>query len=297
MKRALGLVEDGQGREHMRTLLKGTVREVAISDQTPLVIIGERINPAGKRRLGESLAQGDMSLVRHEASAQVEAGAHILDVNVSADDVDEERILPLAVQTVAEAVDVPICIDTSNHGAMAAALAVCPGRPLLNSVTGERASLETVLPLVKEHGCAVIGLCIDEKGIPKQSKGRLEIARKIIAASEAVGIPVEDVIIDPLAMTVGADHTSGVVTLEAVTLIRLNLGVNITLGGSNTSFGLPERSLIDRSFLAMAIAAGVTCAIVDPLDVEIRKTVAACDLLMGRDDYAMRFLQHARRGW
>jgi len=150
---------------------------------------------------------------------------------------------------------------------------------------------------VKERGCAVIGLCMDEEGIPKEAQSRLEIAEKIVAAAEAYGIPPEDVIIDPLAMTVGADHTAGVVTLEAIRLIHMNLGVNITLGGSNISFGLPERGLINRSFLAMAMAAGLTCAIVDPLDVEIRKTIAACDLLMGKDEYAIRFLERSRSGW
>lgn len=281
----------------MRTLLKGVGMEVTVETEGPFVIIGERINPSGRMRLADSLAQGDMSLVREEALAQVEAGAQVIDVNVSAVGVDEERILPRAVQTVAEAVDVPICIDTANHQALRAALAVCPGKPLVNSVTGEEASLEAVLPLVKEYGCAVIGLCMDEEGIPKEAPRRLEIARKILTTAEAYGISPEDVIIDPLAMTVGADHTAGVVTLEAIRLIRMKLGVNITLGGSNISFGLPERSLINRSFLPMAMAAGLTCAIVDPLDIEIRKTIAACDLLMGRDEYAIRFLERSRRGW
>jgi len=281
----------------MRTLLEGTARKATIDIGGPFVVIGERINRSGRKRLAESLAQGEMSLVRQEALAQVEAGAQVIDINVSAVDVDEERTLPLAVQTTAEAVDVPICIDTANHKALRAALAVCPGKPLVNSVTGEGASLEAVLPLVKEHGCAVIGLCMDEEGIPKEAQRRLEVAKKIVAAAEAYGIPPEDVIIDPLAMTVGADHTAGVVTLEAISLIRMNLGVNITLGGSNISFGLPERSLINRSFLAMAMAAALTCAILDPLDIEIRKTIAACDLLMGKDEYAMRFLERSRRGW
>jgi len=281
----------------METVLRGRTQSVVISERASFIIIGERINPAGRKRLAESLAQGDMSLVRKKALTQVKAGAQVIDVNVSAVDVDEERILPLAVQTVAEAVDVPISIDTTNHKALAAALATCPGKPLVNSVTGEEASFEPVLPLVKEYGCAVIGLCMDEGGIPKEAQRRLEIAQKIIATAQSYKIPPEDLIIDPLAMTVGADHTTGVVTLEAIRLIRMKLGVNITLGGSNISFGLPERSLTNRTFLAMAMAAGLTCAIVDPLDVEIRKTIAACDLLMGRDEYAMRFLRRSRRGW
>jgi len=278
-------------------VLEGLGETIAIDSEGPFVIIGERINPSGRRRLTESLTQGDMSLVRQEAFDQVEAGARVIDVYVSAVDVDEERILPLAVHTVAETVDVPICIDTDDYEALRAALAVCPGKPLVNSVTGEEASLEAVLPLVKEYGCAVIGLCMDEEGIPKEAQCRLEIGKKIVAAAEAYGIAPEDVIIDPLAMTVGVDHMAGVVTLEAITLIHKDLGVNITLGGSNISFGLPERSLINMSFLAMAVAVGLTWAIVHPLDSEIRKTIAACDLLMGRDEYAMRFLDRSREGW
>lgn len=281
----------------MRTLLEGVGQTVAIDAQGPFVIIGERINPSGRTRLAESLAQADMSLLRREALAQVQAGAHVIDVNVSTLDVDEEKILPLAVQTVAQAVDIPICIDTVNYEALAAALAICPGKPVVNSVTGEKASLDTVLPLVREHSCAVVGLCMDEEGIPTQAADRLKIAQKIVESAEKHGIGREDVIIDPLAMTVGADQSAGVAILEAIDSITRMLGVNMTLGGSNISFGLPDRGLINRSFIAMATAAGLTCAIVDPLDVEIRKTIAACDLLMGRDEYAVRFLQFTRRGW
>lgn len=281
----------------MRTVLEGAQKKVTVESEGPFVIIGERINPTGRRRLAKSLARGDLSPVTQEAFIQVESGAHIIDVNVGAVDLDDERILPLAVQVLAEAVDVPLCIDTANHKALSAALAVCPGKPLVNSVTGDHTSLEKVLGLVKEHRCAVIGLCMDEEGISKEAHRRLEIAKKIVATAESYGIPREDVIIDPLAMTVGADHTAGVVTLEAIRLIRMNLGVNMTLGGSNISFGLPQRGLINRSFLAMAIAEGLTCAIVDPLDVEIRRTVAACDLLMGNDEFASGFLARSRSGW
>jgi 5-methyltetrahydrofolate--homocysteine methyltransferase len=291
------LVEEVRGCEHMRTVLKGTAAEVLVSDQDRLVVIGERINPSGRARLAASLARGDMSLVRTEALAQAQAGAHVVDVNVSAADVDEKRILPLAVQTVAEVVDAPICIDTADPEALQAALSVCPGRPLVNSVTGEEASLEAVLPLVKDRGCAVIGLCMDERGIPASARKRMEIAEKIIERAESHGIATEDVIIDPLAMAVGADDTAGVTTVQAIRLISTNLRANITFGGSNISFGLPERSLLNRSFLAMAMWAGLTCVILDPLDVEVRKTIAACDLLLGKDEYAARFLADSRAGW
>jgi 5-methyltetrahydrofolate--homocysteine methyltransferase len=262
-----------------------------------LILIGERINPSGRKKLAESLARGDMSMVREEAMAQVDAGAHAIDVNASAAEVDEVQILPQAVQAVAEVVSVPIVIDTSNHEALAAALEICPGKPLVNSVTGEDSSLTAVLPLVKEHGCAVIGLCIDEQGIPKGAGRRLEIARKIVRATEERGIPREDLIIDPLAMTVAADHTAGSVTLEAITAIAKELKLNIVYGGSNVSFGLPERSLLNRTYLAMAMAAGLTCVIADPLDAEMRRTIAACNLLLGHDEFAMRFIQHCRAGW
>jgi len=281
----------------VRTRLDGAGQTVVLDSQGPLVVIGERINPSGRKRLAAALAQGGMSMVRQEAIAQVAAGARVIDVNVGAVGVDEGEILPLAVQTVAEAVEVPICIDTSRHAALAAALAVCPGRPLVNSVTGEEASLASVLPLVKERDCAVIGLCINDEGVPKDAQGRLEIAQKIIDRAERLGIAREDVIIDPLATAIGADDRAALVTLEAISLVRASLGVNITYGGSNVSFGLPDRNLINASFLAMAVALGVTCAIVDPLDVDIRKAVAACDLLMGRDEYAGRFLKRSRAGW
>jgi 5-methyltetrahydrofolate--homocysteine methyltransferase len=281
----------------VRTVLEGVGERVAIDSEGPFVLIGERINPSGRESLAELLARGDMSLVREEALRQVEAGAQVIDVNVSAVDVDEEGTLSVAVKEVAGVVDVPICIDTGDHRALAAALDACPGRPLVNSVTGERTSLQVVLPLVRDRGCAVVGLCIDERGIPKDSSSRVEIAKRIVGAADEHGIGVEDVIIDPLAMAVASDEQAALVTLEAIASIRANLGVNTTLGGSNISFGLPERGLINRCFVAMCIAAGLTSALLNPLDVEIRRTVAVCNLLMGRDEYAMHFLQRSRSGW
>jgi 5-methyltetrahydrofolate--homocysteine methyltransferase len=281
----------------MHTTLEGTAKTVLIGSEVPFVVIGERINPSGKRNLAESLRRGDMSLVRQEALAQANAGAHIIDVNVTAEGVDEEAILPLAVQTVAEAVDIPICIDTADFRALAESLDRCPGTPLVNSVTGEADSLQTVLPLVKERGCAVIGLCVDEDGVPADAGKRLEISQRMIRAAEEIGISKASVIIDPLATTIGADGGAGITTLLAIRAIAEELGVNTTLGGSNISFGLPERSLINRSFLPMLIEAGLTSAIVDPLDVEIRRTIAAADLLLGRDEYAEKFLQRFRNGW
>ncbi len=281
----------------MRTTLEGTGRTVLLSSEAPFVVIGERVNPSGKRGLAESLRRGDMSLVRQEALAQTKAGAHVIDVNVTAEGVDEETILPLAVQAVAEAVDAPICVDTADVRALAEALVVCPGKPLVNSVTGEASSLHAVLPLVKQRGCAVIGLCMDEDGIPGDASKRLEIAQKIVQAAQELGISKDNVVIDPLATTIGADSKAGLGTLLAIRSISEKLAVNTTMGGSNISFGLPERSLINRSFLPMVIAAGLTSAIVDPLDEEIRRAIAACDLLLGHDEFAEEFLQRFRGGW
>jgi len=275
----------------METKLTGTGQVVVIGSHRPIVIIGERINPTGKRRLAEALAAEDMSLLQEIARAQVAAGAEVIDVNVGGPDLDEVRLLPLAVQAVAEAVEVPICIDSSRPAALAAALRVCPGRPLVNSVTGEEASLAAVLPLVKESGAAVIGMTM-EHGVPPEPDQRLAIARQIVARAEEYGIPREDVIIDPMALSVGADQQAALVTLESIRLIRQELGVNITLGASNVSFGLPDRQAINQVFLAMALTAGVTCPIADP--AVAHRTILIADLLLGRDAYAVRYLADYR---
>ncbi len=282
----------------METILKGAGKEVVIGSDRPTVIIGERINPTGKKKLAAALLAGDLEIVRQEALAQVEAGADVLDVNVGAAGVDEVDLLPRAVRLVLETVDVPVCIDTPNAEALAAALAVHKellpdGKPLVNSVNGEEGSLRRVLPLVAEHGAAVIGLCMDDEGIPATPERRLTVAKKIIERAEEVGIPREDVIIDCLALTVGADSKAGWTTLEAIRMVREELGVNMTLGASNISFGLPEREVINRAFIAIAIATGVNCPIVDA--AKVRPYILATDLVLGRDDYAMRYIQAFRR--
>jgi 5-methyltetrahydrofolate--homocysteine methyltransferase len=282
----------------METVLKGTGQEVVIGGDRPTVVIGERINPTGKKRLAAALLAGDLTIVREEALEQVEAGADVLDVNVGVAGVDETDLLPRAVQLVMETVDVPICIDSSNAEALALALQVHretnpAGKPLLNSVNGEEASLEQVLPLVSEYGAAVIGLCMDDDGIPGTAEGRLAVAKKIVKEAQRAGIAREDVIIDCLAMTVGADASAGRTTLEAIRLVREELGVNLALGASNVSFGLPERETINGNFLAMVIMAGVNCPLVDA--AKVRQHILAADLLLGRDDYAMRYIKAYRR--
>jgi len=278
----------------METILKSAKKSVVISSEKPTVLIGERINPTGKKRLAAALVAGNLDIVRQEAEAQVEAGADVLDVNVGAASVDEVDMLPKAVRLVMETVDVPVCIDSADVDALLAALAVhrelAPeGKPLINSVNGEEAHLEQVLPLVAEYKTAVIGPTMDDEGIPDTSEKRLAVARKIVERAEGLGIPREDVVIDCLALTVGADSQAGVVSLGAMRMVREKLGVNLTVGASNISFGLPDREVINWAFLAMAIQNGLNCPIVDA--AKVRPAILAADLVMGRDDYAMRYIK------
>jgi len=277
----------------MQTKVASTSREVIIGDNRPTVLIGERINPTGREKLTEALKAGDMEIIRKEALAQVQAGADMLDVNVGAFGVDEASLLPKAVKAVMETVDVPLCLDSSNPDAMEAALKVYEGKALVNSVTCEGHSLKRILPLVKEHGAAVIGMVQDEDGIPKDTERRIRIAYKIVEKVEAAGISREDLVIDCLAFAVGAEPSSGVAVIEAIRRIKAELGVNMTMGGSNVSFGLPDRRLINNAFVAMAVAAGVTCPIVDV--AKVRPTVLAADLVLGRDRRGRRYIEAYRQ--
>jgi len=281
----------------METILIGTSKQVVISDDRPTVIIGERINPTGKKKLSAALVEGDLSVVRQEALAQVKAGADVLDVNVGAAGVNEVDLLPRAVKLVMETVDVPICIDTADTEAMAAALAMhrelAPeGKPLINSINGEEERLKGVLPLVAEYDAAVIGLCMDDDGIPEDPEQRLAVAKKIVERAEALGIPRHNIAIDCLALTMGADSQAGWKTLESIRLVKTELGVNIALGASNISFGLPARETINGAFIAMAILNGLNCPIVDA--AKVRPYILAADLAMGRDEYAMRYIKAFR---
>jgi 5-methyltetrahydrofolate--homocysteine methyltransferase len=282
----------------MQTILKGLGKKVVIEDGRPTVLLGERINPTGKKKLAAALGVADLEIVRQEALAQVEAGADILDVNVGAAGVDEVDLLPKAVKLVLATVQVPIAIDSPNREALAAALAMHKelnpdGRPLINSVNGEEASMAKVLPLVAEYGTAVIGLCMDDNGIPDTPQGRLAVAKKIVERAESYGIGREDFLIDCLALTVGADSKAAWTTLEAIRIVKEELGVNLALGASNVSFGLPERETINGIFLGMAVARGLNCPIVDA--AKVRPYILAADLALGRDDYAMRYLKAYRQ--
>jgi 5-methyltetrahydrofolate--homocysteine methyltransferase len=264
-----------------------------IGDNRPTVIIGERINPSGKKILSEALKEENFDIIRQEAIAQVDAGADILDVNVVTSGVNEVVMLPRAVKTVMDAVNVPLCIDINNPAALREVLKIYPGKPIVNSVSGEERSLNEVLPLVKEYGTAVIGLTLDDEGVPKEADRRVAIAHKIIERAESLGIPREDVIIDGLALTIGSDSNAGMVTLETIRKVRDKLGVNQTLGASNISFGLPKRSILNQAFLAIAIAAGLTCPTVDV--AKVRSAILATDLALGRDRYARRYIQDYRK--
>jgi 5-methyltetrahydrofolate--homocysteine methyltransferase len=277
----------------METKVSSTTREILIVGEGPTVLIGERINPSGKKKLAEALKRGDLDVVGKEAIAQVEAGADILDVNVACPGVDEIAVLPKSIETIMDAVDTPLCIDINNPVALKEALKVYKGKPIVNSVTGEENSLNEILPLVKEYGAAVIGLTIDEEGIPKESDRRVGIAHKIVERAESLGIPPKDVIIDCLALTLGADSDAGLVTLEAIRKVKEELGVNQTLGASNISFGLPDRNLVNHTFLAMAILSGVTCPTVDV--AKVRPAVLSIDLILGRDRFAQRYMRDFRQ--
>lgn len=277
----------------METKVSSASKEVIISIDRPTVLIGERINPTGRKKLTEALKAGELALVKSEAETQVQAGADIIDVNVNAPGVDDKVLLPQAVAAVMKAVDAPVCIDSPNPDALEAALKVYKGKPLVNSVSGETHSLERVLPLIKEYGAAVIGLVQDDDGIPKDADKRIAIAHKIIEAAEKAGIPREDVVIDVLTFAIGAEASSGGYVLEAIRRIREELGVNMTMGASNISFGMPDRPIINNAWVSTVIAAGATALIVDA--AKVKPSVLATDLILGRDRFARRFIEDHRK--
>lgn len=278
----------------MKTIVSSKTKEVVIERGKGTVIIGERINPTGKKALARALLNGDLEVLRQEAIRQVEAGAEILEVNVGAAGVDEVAVLPAAVKIVAEVSDLPLSIDSSNPDALAAALEVYEGKALVNSVTGEEHSLEKVLPLIKKYNAAVIGLCMDDNGIPEDVEGRVKIAAQIIARATQMGIPQEDIIIDCLAMTVSSNSQAAVTTLATLAAVRDQLGNNTVLGASNVSFGLPERKCIHLAFFPMAVQEGLSAIIADPTVQPVRRLMRAADLLMGYDEWATNYLKDYR---
>ena len=276
----------------MKTTLQSKSKKAVIDTDGPFTMIGEKINPTGRKKLAAALQEGNLDYVRDLAKKQIDAGADILDVNVGMAGTDDVDFLPKVVQMLVTEFDIPLCIDTPNPKALAAALPLVTGKALVNSVNGEDKSLDAVLPLVKEHKAAVIGLTIGEEGISNDPEVRLAAAKKIIERATKIGIPVEDIVIDPLVMTVGADSKASFVTLTTIELVRREFGVNVNLGASNVSFGLPERDVINQAFLALAMSAGASCAITDPMKYAL--TIRAIDLLRARYDYGMRYLKYYR---
>ncbi len=281
--------------ENLTTLLKSKTKTITINRDLPTAIIGERINPTGRKAVLEALQAGNFDIVRQDAISQVAAGAAALDINAGVPGADEPSLIQQIIRNVTEVVDVPLCIDTANPLALAAALSIYEGKALINSVNGEERSLASVLSLAKEHGAAVIGLCMDDNGIPATAAARFAVAARIIERAAKYGIPLEDVVIDPLAMAMSADSKAGRIALETIELVVKEFGVNISMGASNISFGMPDRKFINATFIAMAIHAGLTCPITNPLLTEVNTAVLAADLSMGRDDYGMRWIKAFRR--
>jgi 5-methyltetrahydrofolate--homocysteine methyltransferase len=276
----------------MHTILKSDKKEVIIGIDKPFIMIGEKLNPTGLKKLGAALVEGNMDYVKYLAKRQVDWGADILDVNVGHPGIDEIAMMSKVVEAVKSVVDVPLCIDSNDPKILEAGLKAAPGKPLVNSVNGEEKQMSIILPIVKDRGAAVIGLTIADAGIPKTAEERAAIAGKIIERAAKMGIPAEDIIIDPLVMTVGHDSGAAMVTLKAIELIVKNYGVNINLGASNVSFGLPDRQSANSAFLSLGMQMGATCSITDA--VKLGSTIRATDLLLGKDANSIRYLKYFR---
>jgi 5-methyltetrahydrofolate--homocysteine methyltransferase len=277
-----------------RTVIGSATRTVVIGPDDPFVIIGERINPTGRKLLAEEMKNGDFSRVERDVLAQVQAGAHMLDVNAGIPLADEPAILARTIQLVQSLTDLPLSIDSSIVEALEAGLAVYQGKALVNSVTGEDERLERVLPLVKKYGAAVVAISNDETGISEDPDVRFAVARHIVERAADHGIPREDILVDPLLMPIGAMASAGRQVFRILNRLRDELGVNSTCGASNVSFGLPNREGINGAYLAMAMASGLTSAITNPLLAEVRQSVMAADVLLGNDPECGRWIRTYR---
>jgi 5-methyltetrahydrofolate--homocysteine methyltransferase len=274
----------------MKTILKGKISEVIIDTNGPVIIIGESINPTRRKKLVATLQENNFTYLLELAESQARAGADVLDVNVGFPGVDDIRLLPDAVMAIQDKFDIPLCLDSPNPKAIEAALKVSAGKCLINSVNGKEESMKALLPVARDYGAAIIGLCMDDDGITNDPEKRVAIAEKIIDRAVRSGIRTEDVIIDPLAMAVSADPQACLITLETIRLVRQKLGHNITMGASNISFGLPGRESLNSAFATLAVYCGLTCPIANP--EKITSAVRATDLIRGRDDFAIRFVEY-----
>jgi len=274
----------------MKTILTGRTKEVVIDSAGPVIIIGESINPTRRKKLVATLQEYDFTYVLELAGSQIRAGADILDVNVGFPGVDDVKLLPETVKAIQAEFDIPLCLDSPNPKAIEAALKVSAGKCLINSVNGKEESLNALLPVASEYGAAIIGLCMDDDGITNDPEKRVAIIEKITERAVRTGIRAEDVIADPLAMAVSAEPNACLITLETIRLLHQKLGNNITMGASNISFGLPDRESLNSAFMTLAVYCGVTCPIANP--EKTAPAVRATDLVLGRDDFAMRFIEY-----
>ena len=278
-----------------KTLVSSATKEVVIGFDQPFVMIGERINPTGRKLLSEEMSKGDFSRVEQDTLAQVAAGAQMLDVNAGIPLADEPKILADTIKLVQSLTDVPLSIDSSIVAALQAGLEVYQGKALLNSVTGEEERLEEVLPLVKKYGCAVVAISNDETGISEDPDVRFAVAKKIVDRAKDYGIPSSDIIVDPLVMPIGALNSAGMQVIKLVRRLQEELKVNTTCGASNVSFGLPNRNGINSAFLTMAIASGLTSAITNPLHESVMQSVLGADVMMGNDPNCVRWIKRYRK--
>ena len=278
-----------------KTVVSSAAKEVVIGFDQPFVMIGERINPTGRKLLSEEMSKGDFSRVEQDTLAQVAAGAHMLDVNAGIPLADEPKILADTVKLVQSLTDVPLSIDSSIVAALEAGLEVYQGKALLNSVTGEEERLESVLPLVKNYGCAVVAISNDETGISEDPDVRFEVSKKIVERAKDFGIPSSDIVVDPLVMPIGALNSAGMQVIRLVRRLQEELKVNTTCGASNVSFGLPNRNGINAAFLNMAIASGLTSAITNPLHDSVMQAVMGADVMMGNDPNCVRWIKRYRQ--
>ena len=279
---------------NLTTTITSKTQSVEIHRDKPTVIIGERINPTGRKTLLSQLKNGNFEMVKSDALAQVEAGAKIIDVNAGVPGADESALLKDMITNIQEVTDMPLCFDTANMKALETALSMYDGKALINSVNGEEERLSSVLPLVKEYDASVIALCMDDNGIPPTAEDRLNVAEKIIERAAKLGIGADRLVVDPLALTMGADHRAGKIALDTIKMVVKEFGSNMTIGASNISFGMPDRPSINAIFLSMAIEAGLTCPITNPLEEEVRVAILGADLVLGRDEFGMKWIKSYR---
>ncbi|HDP96312.1 MAG TPA: pterin-binding protein [Euryarchaeota archaeon] len=274
--------------------LEGTKKSVTVGDKKTPVLIGERINPTNRKKLIEQLKVGNIEVLRGEAKAQVEAGADCLDINVGVPGIDEKATMIAAIKIVQEEVDVPIVIDSSNPDVIEAALKVVQGRPGINSTTGEAKRMDSILPLVKEYDAVIIGLTLNDAGIPTESAKRIEIAKTIVSRANALGIQNDQILIDPLALACGSSQDGAIASLDTIGYIRNEMKINTTIGLSNISFGMPDRSKLNAAFLLLAVGQGLTSFIGNPLDKEIQFAIRSTGVLWGEDNFGMKYVKHCK---